>query len=239
MPTRGATGALGLVFCNAFGGIIDPRSSILLTVEIAENKARVEGATVHALRHAAGSAVVDVGYSLPTVRDLLGHSSVSIAGDDLLPPNRGGGMGCRRRLVRSAGNVSARWGRIEGGGRIDHVRASPTDRRSQTARRVPAAGRFRSGRVGLGKRRRLPAGLVCQRRVQSTFEWAVPHRQQGNRCLQSKIWCPYQIPNATPPSSFPSVLVALLPERRHDIAAPHRHDQQDDAGRRAEHEGND
>ena len=72
MPTRGAKGALGLVFCNAFGGIVDPRSSILRTVEIAENKARVEGATVHALRHAAGSAMVDVGYSLPTVRDLLG-----------------------------------------------------------------------------------------------------------------------------------------------------------------------
>ena len=239
MPTRGAKGALGLVFCNAFGGIIDPRSSILLTVEIAENKARVEGATVHALRHAAGSAVVDVGYSLPTVRDLLGHSSVSITGDICCRPTEAAAWAAVDAWSDQLGMLSARWGRIEGGGRIDHVRASPTDRRSQTARRVPAAGRFRSGRVGLGKRRRLPAGLVCQRRVQSTFEWAVPHRQQGNRCLQSKIWCPYQIPNATPPSSFPSVLVALLPERRHDIAAPHRHDQQDDAGRRAEHEGND
>ncbi len=71
----------GLVFCNAFGGRVDPRSSILRTVEIAAKKAKIEGATVHALRHAAGSAMVDAGYSLPTVRDLLGHSSVSITGD--------------------------------------------------------------------------------------------------------------------------------------------------------------
>lgn len=71
----------GLVFCNALGGRVDPRSSILRTVEIAAKKAEIEGATVHALRHAAGSAMVDAGYSLPTVRDLLGHSSVSITGD--------------------------------------------------------------------------------------------------------------------------------------------------------------
>lgn len=38
-------------------------------------------ASAHALRHAAGSAMVDAGYSLPTVRDILGHSSVAITGD--------------------------------------------------------------------------------------------------------------------------------------------------------------
>ena len=38
-------------------------------------------ASVHALRHAAGSAMVEAGHSLPTVRDILGHSSVQITGD--------------------------------------------------------------------------------------------------------------------------------------------------------------
>ncbi|MFM8857464.1 MAG: tyrosine-type recombinase/integrase [Actinomycetota bacterium] len=70
-----------LVFSTATGGVVDPRSSILRTVEIAAKKADIEGATVHALRHAAGSAMVDAGASLPVVRDILGHSSVSITGD--------------------------------------------------------------------------------------------------------------------------------------------------------------
>lgn len=74
-------------------------------------------------------------------------------------------------------------------------------------------------------------------RAPSSGPYPIVNKATG--AYRARSGAPYQIPNATPPSSFPSVLVALLPERRHDIAAPHRHDQQDDAGRRAEHEGND
>lgn len=79
------------VFATAFGGCTDPRLSVLRTVEIAAKRAvwvDDEGvehtgltASAHALRHAAGSAMVDAGASLPTVRDILGHSSVAITGD--------------------------------------------------------------------------------------------------------------------------------------------------------------
>jgi integrase len=79
------------VFSTALGGRTDPRLSILRTVEIAAKRAKWvddEGvehtglvASAHALRHAAGSAMVDAGASLPTVRDILGHSSVAITGD--------------------------------------------------------------------------------------------------------------------------------------------------------------
>jgi integrase len=79
------------VFSTAFGGCTDPRLSVLRTVEIAAKRAvwvDDEGvertgltASAHALRHAAGSAMVDAGASLPTVRDILGHSSVAITGD--------------------------------------------------------------------------------------------------------------------------------------------------------------
>lgn len=69
----------GRVFVTEFGGPIEPRN-LLRTVEIAARKAGIT-ATAHALRHAAGSAMVAAGHSLPTVRDILGHSSVSITGD--------------------------------------------------------------------------------------------------------------------------------------------------------------
>jgi integrase len=81
----------GWVFSTALGAKTDPRASILRTVEIAAKRAKyldddgVEQtgvpASVHALRHAAGSAMVEAGHSLPTVRDILGHSSVQITGD--------------------------------------------------------------------------------------------------------------------------------------------------------------
>jgi integrase len=81
----------GWVFTTALGRRTDPRASILRTVEIAAKRAKwvdddgVEQtgivASAHALRHAAGSAMVDAGFSLPTVRDILGHSSVQITGD--------------------------------------------------------------------------------------------------------------------------------------------------------------
>jgi integrase len=79
------------VFSTALGSRTDPRLSVLRTVEIAAKRAKwaddegVEhtgmAASAHALRHAAGSAMVDAGASLPTVRDILGHSSVAITGD--------------------------------------------------------------------------------------------------------------------------------------------------------------
>lgn len=39
------------------------------------------GLSAHALRHAAGSAAANAGFSLPTVQDIRGHSSVAITGD--------------------------------------------------------------------------------------------------------------------------------------------------------------
>lgn len=70
----------GLVFATEHGGQPDPASAMLRTVKLAAKRAGIV-ATAHALRHAAGSAMVDAGHSLPVVRDILGHSSVAITGD--------------------------------------------------------------------------------------------------------------------------------------------------------------
>ena len=69
----------GRVFATEHGGPVEPRN-LLRTVEIAAKKAGIT-ASAHALRHAAGSAMVAAGASLPTVRDILGHWSVAITGD--------------------------------------------------------------------------------------------------------------------------------------------------------------
>lgn len=69
----------GRIFATELGGEVDPRN-LNRTVEIAAKKAGIK-ASAHALRHAAGSAMVEAGFSLPTVRDILGHSSVQITGD--------------------------------------------------------------------------------------------------------------------------------------------------------------
>lgn len=79
-----------MVFATELGHQVEA-SDILRTVKLAAKRVKwiddsgtaqtgIE-ATAHALRHAAGSAMVDAGASLPIVRDILGHSSVAITGD--------------------------------------------------------------------------------------------------------------------------------------------------------------
>jgi integrase len=70
----------GLVFTTELGGPVDPRN-LLRVVEAAAEKAGVEGAGVHTLRHSAAVGWLEDGVHIKAVADLLGHSSVSITGD--------------------------------------------------------------------------------------------------------------------------------------------------------------
>jgi integrase len=70
----------GLVFTTETGGPVDPRN-LLRTIEIAADKAGVEGFGVHTLRHSAAVAWLEAGVHIKAVADLLGHSSISITGD--------------------------------------------------------------------------------------------------------------------------------------------------------------
>jgi Phage integrase family len=70
----------GLVFTNEFGGPVDPRN-LLRVIENAAKAAEAEGIGVHTLRHSAAVAWLDAGVHIKAVVDLLGHSSIAIAGD--------------------------------------------------------------------------------------------------------------------------------------------------------------
>jgi integrase len=70
----------GLVFTTELGGPVDPRN-LLRVVEAAAEKAGVEGAGVHTLRHSAAVGWLEDGVHIKAVADLLGQSSVSITGD--------------------------------------------------------------------------------------------------------------------------------------------------------------
>lgn len=70
----------GLVFATEFGTAVDPRN-VLRTIEIAAQKAGIVDVGVHTLRHSAPVAWLEAGVHIKAVADLLGHSSISIAGD--------------------------------------------------------------------------------------------------------------------------------------------------------------
>jgi integrase len=70
----------GLVFATEFGTPVEPRN-ILRTIELAAEKAGLEGIVVHTLRHSAAVAWLESGVHIKAVADLLGHSSIAVTGD--------------------------------------------------------------------------------------------------------------------------------------------------------------
>jgi integrase len=70
----------GLVFTTELGTRFEPRN-ILRTIEIAAEKAELDGIGVHTLRHSAAVAWLESGVHIKAVADLLGHSSIAVAGD--------------------------------------------------------------------------------------------------------------------------------------------------------------
>lgn len=70
----------GLLFATELGTPVEPRN-ILRTIELAAEKADLEGIVVHTLRHSAAVAWLESGVHIKAVADLLGHSSIAITGD--------------------------------------------------------------------------------------------------------------------------------------------------------------
>lgn len=68
------------MFTIELGGPVEPRN-LLRTIELAADKAGIEGVGVHTLPHSAAVAWVEAGVHIKAVADLLGHSSISITGD--------------------------------------------------------------------------------------------------------------------------------------------------------------
>ncbi|GAA2567416.1 tyrosine-type recombinase/integrase [Mycolicibacterium diernhoferi] len=69
-----------LVFATERGTPVDPRNA-LRTVQLAAEKANMDGIGVHTLRHSAAVAWLEGGTHIKAVADLLGHSSIAITGD--------------------------------------------------------------------------------------------------------------------------------------------------------------
>ena len=68
------------MFANEFGRPVYPRN-LPRVRETAAKTAKVEGVGVHTLRHSAAVGWLESGVHIKAVADLLGHSSISIAGD--------------------------------------------------------------------------------------------------------------------------------------------------------------
>jgi integrase len=64
------------VFATELGSPVDPRN-----IQITAKKAGLSGLGVHTLRHSAAVAWLESGVHIKAVADLLGHSSIGIAGD--------------------------------------------------------------------------------------------------------------------------------------------------------------
>jgi integrase len=69
-----------LVFTNEVGGALDPRNVLRWFYRI-RNLAGISEGSIHTLRHSAASTLLESGVPMPEIRDILGHSSISITVD--------------------------------------------------------------------------------------------------------------------------------------------------------------
>lgn len=72
------TGPDEYVFCNRFGGRLDP-SALRRRVERARDAAALPTLRFHGLRHTYGSLLVAGGIDLASVKSAMGHSKISTA----------------------------------------------------------------------------------------------------------------------------------------------------------------
>jgi integrase len=70
----------GLVFIDETGELVDPRT-VLRVLQQAAKQLRMTGVGLHTLRHSAAVSWLEQGVHIKAVSDLLGHSSIAIAGD--------------------------------------------------------------------------------------------------------------------------------------------------------------
>ncbi len=70
----------GFVFTTETGQPCDPRNA-LRALHTASKRAKLDGVTLHTLRHSAASVMLNQGTPLKVVSEILGHASVSITGD--------------------------------------------------------------------------------------------------------------------------------------------------------------
>ena len=83
---RGQNGHSGFVFSNRLTG--KPLTTVRNSFTTACRKARISGLRFHDLRHTFASRLVESGVDLITIKDLQGHSSVTIA-ERYTHPNHG------------------------------------------------------------------------------------------------------------------------------------------------------
>jgi integrase len=69
-----------LVFSTQFGTPIEPRNAARSFARIAE-RAGLDGASLHTLRHSAASALIASGTHIKVVQELLGHSTYAVTAD--------------------------------------------------------------------------------------------------------------------------------------------------------------
>ncbi|MDQ3053458.1 MAG: tyrosine-type recombinase/integrase, partial [Actinomycetota bacterium] len=70
----------GHVFTSESGQPLDPRN-VLRALTTAAQKAGIQGATVHTLRHSAATAMLEAGIHLKAVSELLGHADIRVTAD--------------------------------------------------------------------------------------------------------------------------------------------------------------
>lgn len=70
----------GHVFTSATGRPIDPRTA-LRAFTLAAERAGIDGASIHTLRHSAATAMLEDGVHLRAVSELLGHAGTQITAD--------------------------------------------------------------------------------------------------------------------------------------------------------------
>lgn len=68
------------VFTTEEGRPIDPRNALRWFYGV-RNKAGLDAGSLHSLRHSAASTLLEAGVPMPEIRDILGHSSISVTVD--------------------------------------------------------------------------------------------------------------------------------------------------------------
>ena len=80
-PTHVVHSRNGYAFTTAFGEACDSRNA-LRALEVAANQAGLPSIGLHTFRHSAASTMLANGVPLKVVSEILGHSSISITGDN-------------------------------------------------------------------------------------------------------------------------------------------------------------